>query len=47
MFILFNEKYFNSLPGFDCYDLGCGVLAANKKGPKDDSFVVTKDRRGG
>ncbi|WP_414886399.1 hypothetical protein [Pseudomonas chlororaphis] len=47
MFILFNEKYFTPLPGFDCYDPGCGVLAANKKGPKANSFVATNDRRGG
>lgn len=45
MFILFNGKYFT--PVLDCYDPGCGVLAANKKGPKDDSFVATNDRRRG
>ncbi|AZD25308.1 hypothetical protein [Pseudomonas chlororaphis] len=47
MFILVNEKYFTPLPGFDCYDPGCGVLAANKKEPKADSFVATNDRRRG
>lgn len=47
MFILFNEKYFPPLPGFDCYDPGCGVLAANKKGPKADPFVAINDRHRG
>ncbi|WP_447778174.1 hypothetical protein [Pseudomonas chlororaphis] len=35
MFILFNGKYFT--PVLDCYDPGCGVLAANKKGSSRNS----------